>query len=209
MPLSPSDKDHIRAYLWKVFTPVITIMTLVGGAFGYLIFDLARSQTFREASAGAVREAIQPLLTMSQTVGEQRGTLSVLNDQITRARSELDVESNKARAFTQQNVRDISQVLLSDASFRQGISAVPGQDIRDIQSQINALGFRGDRPSVAARTPERQPNGAPHNGNAVSAECPDRHFASGINIQYGGTCRGTCDADGGVVRFVTLVCRPL
>jgi hypothetical protein len=53
-------------------------------------------------------------------------------------------------------------------------------------------------------------NGTPaHNRGANTASCPPGQYVSGIVINWGGTCQHMCDADGGVVRDVTPVCKPL
>ncbi|WP_143742212.1 hypothetical protein [Roseateles chitinivorans] len=46
-------------------------------------------------------------------------------------------------------------------------------------------------------------------GTTKRADCPARHVAVGVEVTYGGTCSNQCNADGGTVREVKLVCRPL
>ena len=43
---------------------------------------------------------------------------------------------------------------------------------------------------------------------ATEARCPDGTYAGGIIVSYGGTCRRECDADGGIIRNIELVCKP-
>ena len=41
------------------------------------------------------------------------------------------------------------------------------------------------------------------------ATCPLGTFVAGIVVHYGGTCNEQCNADGGIIRKVELMCRPL
>lgn len=48
-----------------------------------------------------------------------------------------------------------------------------------------------------------------HRHTTVQADCPAGRYAGGIVVTYGGTCLTQCDQDGGIIRNIELVCKPL
>lgn len=48
-----------------------------------------------------------------------------------------------------------------------------------------------------------------HRHTTVQADCPAGLYAGGIVVSYGGTCSNECDPDGGIIRNIELVCKPL
>ena len=50
---------------------------------------------------------------------------------------------------------------------------------------------------------------APHKHTSKSVSCTNGSYVSGIKVEYSGTCRGQCDADGGVIRNIVLTCSEL
>lgn len=50
---------------------------------------------------------------------------------------------------------------------------------------------------------------AAHSHTTTRADCPAGMYARGVVVTYGGTCLTQCDQDGGIIRNIELVCRPI
>lgn len=46
-----------------------------------------------------------------------------------------------------------------------------------------------------------------HRHVVKSASCPENHYVVGITVKYGGTCLSKCNADGGIIQEIQLVCK--
>ena len=42
-----------------------------------------------------------------------------------------------------------------------------------------------------------------------AVDCPHGSYVTGIEVEYGGTCLTKCDADGGIVQELRLICRKI
>lgn len=72
------------------------------------------------------------------------------------------------------------------------------------------VGWLGGVPASSDRAPVNRGYGdGAHRHGVTTADCPDRMYVGGIRVHYGGTCRNECDADGGSIRNIELVCKPL
>ena len=88
--------------------------------------------------------------------------------------------------------------------------AAAGSAIRAAATDGTLIRVLGGVPSSPNRDEVRRSYGdGAHSGTTLRVDCPTGTYVGGIAVAYGGTCLNQCDGDGGIIRNIELVCKPL
>jgi hypothetical protein len=190
-------KEAIRNYLLRLVAFPGIVISLVMFLLGYLINDVARKDAYNNAYAN-VSERILTLAMSASKAAEDAKRSSDQTDAARKAAVATQFEATKisdnlktawstvqATANADQLATKVALTLSSNESFKQSVR----------------LSLSG-----GAFTKVGYGSGV-HEWKQKAAQCGPNSIVIGIEVEYGGTCRSQCDADGAVIREIRLLCK--
>ncbi len=216
--VAPEDKltiearEHINRYLWRL-AGYFGVTNLVAIAIGlsYIFFVLPRA---------AANEATTQTRTQIQT------QISTLTQELIKTSAdairETGAAQGKARDLAESNKQLEKQIEDVRKKF-EGLKGTDPERFAELLSKLQATPDLGKSIDLisAVRTVEARldnpskPVASQGYGRGVwvntvrTASCPAGQIAVGIDVQYGGTCNSQCNADGGTIQEIRVLCRAL
>jgi len=206
--LTPKARDAVNRYLLRVALLIgVPNLLALAAAFAYVFFVLPNAAS-NEAKAAIQKESAT--LTnefMTAAVSALTRSAKAQAEAEALAEKSKDVEvivkdlRTKAEAFKASDPGKLLEQISKVQSTSEGAKLLElAVNVKAVEDRLSAV--------PATVLSQGYGNGAWQN-IVKRAECPAKHVAVGVEITYGGTCSNQCNADGGTVREVKLVCRPL
>lgn len=206
--LTPAEKDAINHYLWRLAAAfgIPNVVVLVG-AMAYVFFVLpgiateqARAQIETQSSTLTSQfiEAATNALLVTGKAQQSAESLGKRGSEIEKQVTEIKTMLDEFKDSPPLEYAGLLKKLLESPDLVDNAKLIG--TVKAIENRLNVI---------------PTPTAAQGYGNSSwanvrkTASCPDGLIATGIEVTYGGTCRGQCNADGGIVREVKMLCRPL
>ena len=205
--LTDEAKAEINRYLWRIAAYLgVTNLLAIGAGFVYIFFVLpttaaeqARAQIQAQSSTLTSKfiEAAAIALVDSGKSQANAALLTERGKEIDRQFRELQVKFDAVKGTSAEQLADLVAKLKALPDLGKNLELV--SLVQKIEGRLNA-GFVSSTIGYG--------RGAWSN-TSKTALCPAGQIATGIEVVYGGTCNSQCNADGGIVQEVKVVCRGL
>ena len=206
--LTPAAKAELHRYLWKLAAPFgITNLIAVLVGLNYIFFVLPNVATetagaqIRNQSNKLTEKFIEASSAALQASGKAQATAEAIaqrSQDIERQYKDIQTRVDSIKGTTAVQLGDLVEKLKTIPDLGKNLELIA--TVKTLEMRLN--------PSPIAVPPQGYGTGPWVNVTKV-ASCQAGHIATGIEVTYGGTCNSQCNADGGTVREIKVVCRPL
>lgn len=213
--LSTVTKKLIDDHLFHRVFMLLSLFTLVGalGVYGYV--SNLKSSVIEDITL-SIKSDISELRSQTfiniadarRDVKEAQEIASEIKVRAEKADENL-VKAEQFSEAAKESAEKISEFILKNPEFKEDISSA----VAKISFEDKSLSV-GEDLSVTNniwgnKTVVQGYGSGSHIWKPKSANCPDGMFVAGINVIYRGSCRSQCDADGGIIGDIELICKTL
>lgn len=206
--LTPAAKEEIHRYLWKLAAPFgITNLIAVVVGLSYIFFVLpntateqARAQIQSQSSNLTERfiEASSTALLASGKAQANAEAIAQRSQEIEKQYKEIQARVDSIKGTTAVQLGELVETLKTLPDLGKNLELIAA--VKSLEARLN--------PPPVSVPPQGYGTG-PWVNVVKLASCQPGHIATGIEVTYGGTCNSQCNADGGTVREIKVLCRPL
>jgi predicted transcriptional regulator len=210
--LTTDAREHINRHLWRLAGYFgITNLAAIAIGLSYIFLVLPRNAA-NEAAAQTRSEIQMQISTLTQEViklsadairetGSAQGRakdLAESNKQLEQQIEEVKRKFDNLKGTSAEQVAELITKLQATPDLGKNIDLISA--VRAVETRLNA----------PTKPVTSQGYGRSAWINTVrTATCPVGQIAVGLDVQYGGTCNSQCNADGGAIQEIRVLCRAL
>jgi hypothetical protein len=206
--LTLAAKAEIHRYLWKLAAPFgITNLVAVFVGLSYIFFVLpntateqARAQIQNQSSKLTEKfiEASSAALLASGKAQANAEAISQRSQEIERQYKDIQGRVDLIKGTTTMQLAELVEKIKTIPDLGKNLELIAA--VKSLETRLN--------PPQLSVPPQGYGTG-PWVNVVKLANCQTGHIATGIEVTYGGTCNSQCNSDGGTIREIKVVCRPL